>query len=178
MVDVRDDVREFIEARSDAAHARYAMNDWNMVSSIAVSLDLYEKHKDVGPNPEFFLETAEQNLKDYFARRLFPEDVQIGDGVTICLWSDMYAATIIKKTDRTVTVQRDKAILDPNFKPEWIPGGFAGHCTNQDEQTYTYERDPNGELYRFHWSDKHCTYGRPGNLRLIKGRHEFYDYNF
>lgn len=73
---------------------------------------------------------------------------------------------------------RDKATLNPDFKPEFIPGGFAAHCTNQSEQSYTYEPDEKGEVTTFHWSDKFQRYGQPGNLTLSKGRHEFYDYNF
>lgn len=109
---------------------------------------------------------------------LTPETVQVGDGVTVRLWSDAHAATVIKKTKFSVTVRQDKATLNPNFKPEFIPGGFAAHCVNQENQTYTYEPDPSGTVYTFRWSNKYCTYGQPENLRLIKGRHEFYDYNF
>ena len=68
--------------------------------------------------------------------------------------------------------------IKTNFKPEFVPGGFAAHCTNQEDQTYTYERDPNGETKTFRWSNKFGSYGKPGDLRLAKGRHEFYDYNF
>lgn len=110
--------------------------------------------------------------------KLTPANVKVGDGVTINLWSDRHAATIIKVTAKTITVQRDKAILDPKFKPDFIPGGFAAHCTNQEEQSYTYEADPNGEVRTFHWSDKYQKYGQPGDLTLSRGRHEFYDYNF
>lgn len=109
---------------------------------------------------------------------LTPATVKVGDGVTINLWSDRHAATVIKVTAKTVTVRRDKATLNPDFKPEFIPGGFAAHCTNQREQSYTYEPDEKGEVTTFHWSDKFQRYGQPGNLTLSKGRHEFYDYNF
>ncbi len=109
---------------------------------------------------------------------LTPATIQIGDGVTVHLWTDSHAATVIKKTAMTVTVRQDKATLDPNFKPEWIPGGFAAHCINQGDQTYTYEEDPDGKIYTFRWSRKYGSYGTPGNLQLTKGRREFYDYNF
>lgn len=109
---------------------------------------------------------------------LTPATVKVGDGVTINLWSDRHAATIIKVTAKTVTVRRDKATLNPDFKPEFIPGGFAAHCTNQSEQSYTYEPDENGEVRTFRWSDKYQMYGQPRNLTLSKGRQEFYDYNF
>lgn len=110
--------------------------------------------------------------------KLTPATVKVGDGATINLWSDRHAATVIKVTAKTVTVRRDKATLNPDFKPEFIPGGFAAHCTNQSEQSYTYEPDEKGEVRTFHWSDKFQRYGQPGNLTLSKGRHEFYDYNF
>lgn len=107
-------------------------------------------------------------------------EIEVGEGVTYCLWSDKHACTVIARTRCTLTIQRDKAILDPNFKPEWIPGGFAGHCTNQDEQSYTYERDPNGQIYKCRWSEKNGRFqtGSDGSIRIARGRHEFYDYNF
>ena len=46
------------------------------------------------------------------------------------------------------------------------------------DRSYTYEPDPDGQVMTFRWSNKYGTYGQPGNLRLIKGRREFYDYNF
>lgn len=103
--------------------------------------------------------------------------VEVGDGVTVNLWSDSHAYTVIKRTPKTITIQQDKATLDPNFKPEWIPGGFAGHCINQEEQTWTYEPNPNGEILRIRWSEKHEAW-RYLNKNLTMGRHEFYDYNF
>lgn len=121
---------------------------------------------------------AKRKVEEFRRFYLTPANIRVGDGVTVNLWSDRYAATVIKVTKSSVTVRRDKATLNPDFKPEWIPGGFAAHCTNQDEQTYTYEPDENGTEYTFRWSRKYQRYGQPGNLTLSKGRHEFYDYNF
>lgn len=121
---------------------------------------------------------AIERIKLFNQTALTPAMIKVGDGVTINLWSDRHAATVIKVTAKSVTVRRDKATLDPNFKPEFIPGGFIAHCTNQDEQTYIYEPDENGEVKTFFWSDKYQQYGQPGNLTLSKGRQEFYDYNF
>lgn len=107
-------------------------------------------------------------------------EIEVGDGVTECLWSDRHACTVIARTAKTLTIQRDKAILDPNFKPEWIPGGFAAHCTNNEEQTYAYERDPNGQIIKCRWSEKRGGWqtGSDGSIRIIRGRYEFHDYNF
>lgn len=112
------------------------------------------------------------------SRLLTPVTAKVGDGATINLYTDRHACTIIKVTKTTITVRRDKATLNPNFRPEFIVGGFAAHCTNQDEQSYTYEPDEDGDLRTFHWSKKYNQYGTPGNPTLSKGRHEYYDYNF
>lgn len=107
-------------------------------------------------------------------------EIDIGDGVTMYLWSDAHACTVIAKTAKTLTIQRDKASLDPNFKPEWIPGGFAAHCTNAEDQEWTYEPDPNGEIIKCRWSEKRGRWqtGSDGSIRIGRGRHEYYDYNF
>ena len=136
------------------------------------------KENQPGETPEYTYRYAEERIDRVANYILCPANVKVGDGVTVHLWSDAHAATIIKVTKCSVTVQYDTATLDPNWKPEWIAGGFAGHCVNQDEQTYTYERNPKGRIETYRWSNKYGSYGTPGNLRLTKGRHEFYDYNF
>lgn len=107
-------------------------------------------------------------------------EIEVGDGVTICLYSDMEAHTVIARTAKTITIQRDKAIRDPKFKPNWEPGGFSAICTNNEEQEWTYERDPNGRTQRCYWSEKNGRWqtGGDGSIPVIRGRHEFYDYNF
>ena len=104
-------------------------------------------------------------------------EVKVGDGVTYHLYSDSQACTVIKRTAKTITIQEDKATLDPNFKPEFVVGGFAGHCTNQNEQTYTYESDPNGRTITARWSEKRGAFVYCDKI-ITNGRHQFYDYNF
>lgn len=142
--------------------------------------DFYAKRED-GQDQQFMdfvLQHDIEKAEDLNGRLLTPATAKVGEGATINLWSDSHACTIIKVTKCTITVQRDKATLDPNFKPEWIEGGFVGHCTNQNKQSYTYERDYEGDIETFRWSNKYNQYGTPNNPRLSKGRHEFYDYNF
>lgn len=107
-------------------------------------------------------------------------EIAVGDGVTLCLYTDAHAYTVIKKTAKTILIQRDKAIMDPSFKPEFVPGGFGAHCVNQEEQRYTYERDQSGETVRCYWSEKlgRYTTGGDQSIKIRPGRHEFYDYNF
>lgn len=110
-------------------------------------------------------------------RSRFYQGLEVGDGVTVHLYSDSEAYTIIKRTAKTITLQRDIATLDPNFKPKFIEGGFCGHCVNQNEQKYTYERDPNGHIITARWSDKRGAFIYLDKV-VTAGRNEFYDYNF
>lgn len=117
--------------------------------------------------------------------------LSVGDGLTVSLWTDADAYTIIKKTASTMILRRDMATLNPSFKPEIIPGGFAGHCTNQSDQTYAYEPDPQGHEIKItlrHWKDsegntrrvwKRAGVGiRESGGSVSVGRRKFHDYNF
>ena len=102
---------------------------------------------------------------------LTPETAKVGDGATIVLWSDRHACTIVKVTKAFVWVQRDQAVLSGDWKPEWISGGFGGHCVNQHEQRWTYTPDPSGVIIKFAWSKRYQRYGQPGDARLFFTRH-------
>lgn len=117
---------------------------------------------------------------EFELKRALNMEIEVGDGVTLHLWSDAEAHTVIKRTAKTLTIQRDKAIRDPNFKPEWVPGGFSAICINSEDQEWTYERDPEGAITRCHWSEKYGIWqaGSDGSMRVSRGRHEYYDYNF
>lgn len=104
-------------------------------------------------------------------------ELAVGDGCTYHLYSDAHACTVIKRTAKTITIQEDKATLDPNFKPIFVEGGFAGHCINQSEQSYIYERNANGKIITARWSEKRGAFIYLDKCITV-GRHEFYDYNF
>lgn len=104
-------------------------------------------------------------------------EMNVGDGATIRLWTDRHACTVIKRTAKTITVQRDTAIRNPNWKPEWVPGGFSAICTNCEDQDWTYERNESGQVSTFYWSEKFGGW-KNGDITLCRGRHEYYDYNF
>jgi len=120
-------------------------------------------------------EEVTQVVNDFINRTITPVNAKVGEGISQCFYTDRHAMTIIKMTATTITCQRDKAVK--TFTPEIIPGGFAGHCVNNDDQTYDYEADPNGEIVVFRWSKKYSRYQNKYS-RVIKGRHEKYDYNF
>lgn len=108
--------------------------------------------------------------------KYFRDNATVGDGATICLWSDRHAYTIVKRSPKSLTLRRCKCIRD--FTPEWISlGGFSAFCTNNEEQKWKYEEDENGRTIRVFWSEKYGMF-RHGTSNVIPGRHEFYDYNF
>ncbi len=109
------------------------------------------------------------------------EELGVGDGVTLCMYSDRMAMTIVEKSDRKLVAQRDNAELDPAYKPEFVAGGFAGHCVNQHEQKWICT--PNPDAYRETFTlRKNGKWIRKGeSLKasyLVAGRQPFHDYNF
>lgn len=161
----------------DKENLEYIMGDNRFISDIG-TMERFEEKGNV-EMVNFCLEGIKERAREYNDRFLTPANVKVGDGVTMHLYSDAHAGTVIKKTNTSLTIQRDKATRDPNFKPEFSVGGFAGHCSNQNEQTYTYEQDPNGETVIFRWSKKYNEYrNSKRGQSLTKGRREFYDYNF
>ncbi len=103
---------------------------------------------------------------------------KVGDGATICHHSDRTACTVVRVSPSGITLwmRRDIATLD-DWKPKIVPGGFAGHCVNNDSQRYTYRPDPDGTMHRARRL-RDGRYLTPGSERVIPGRHHFHDYNF
>ena len=117
--------------------------------------------------------------------------LNIGDGVSVSVWSDVHAYTIIKKTATTMTLRADKAELLNREELRFVVGGFAAHCENQEVQRYEYTPNPDGVKIKIslrHWNDEEGnerrrwkksgvkTFEIGGNVR--PGRRAFRDFNF
>lgn len=102
------------------------------------------------------------------------DSIKVGDGVTVLCWTDRHAYTVISVSPKGFKAQRDK--VTRITKPEFIPGGFSGICTNNNEIKYEYEKDPSGHIISVRLR-KNGFY-QYGNQKLSSGRHEYYDYNF
>jgi hypothetical protein len=117
--------------------------------------------------------------------------LNIGDGVTVSVWTDSSAYTIVKKTPTTITLRADKAELINRDELRFIPGGFVAHCENQADQRYSYEADPQGHEIKIslrRWADEDGnerrkwkrigtrTFEQGGNA--YAGRRAFRDFNF
>lgn len=176
MSKVRTQVEEMVKG-IDPVNFEFIMVDNRLESKLesAIRYEAKGNMEMVG----FMIHEINELAHDFSTRFLTPANVKVGDGVTMHMYSDSHAGTVVKVTKTTITVQQDIATLDPNWKPEIVAGGFAGHCTNQDTQTYSYEQNPNGETRTFRWSAKYGQYrNNKIGMKLTKGRREFYDYNF
>jgi len=118
----------------------------------------------------------------------YPYDVfQVGDRCNYKMHTDVRPCTVIEVTrgGAHVIVRFDKAELAEGERPNIIPGGFAGHCTNQHSLKYDITEDPDGVTATFtlrKWRGRYVWTPKGGSpdgvQRLRKGWRYFYDYNF
>lgn len=100
-----------------------------------------------------------------------------GEYFTEVGYSQQYPWVEVKRTAKTITLSRVEVTADPEWKPEFIPGGFAAHCTNQHAQTWAFDRidHQNQTTIRLTKTGQ----WKRGSTRFIAGRAKyFYDYNF
>lgn len=96
-------------------------------------------------------------------------------------YSDVHPYEVINASTsgKVLTVRSMAAVRDPDWKPEMVAGGFAGHCTNQNAQQWIITPDPKGIVVkiRLHkdgrWYDSHKA-----RYALSNTPRKFYDYNF
>ena len=91
-------------------------------------------------------------------------------------YSQSYPWVEVARTAKTVRLAKVEVKADPDWKPEIIPGGFCGHCVNQGDQTWVFDKisETNRRIIRMTkkgWAH-HGVRFREGQAR------EFYDYNF
>lgn len=94
------------------------------------------------------------------------------------LYTDIIPYEVVKYTKKTITIRELAVERDPNWKPEIIVGGFAGHCINQDEQKWIYKTDEHMPLIRAYLHKDGCYYNRGDRYRLSDKPVYYYDYNF
>lgn len=95
-------------------------------------------------------------------------------------YSDVNPFEVIRVvSDKTIEIRAMDAERDDSVKMEFIPGGFAAHCTNQSEQKWIISSVEENPVFRIRlsknrgWQDK---FG--GRYKLADAPHKYYDYNF
>jgi len=94
-------------------------------------------------------------------------------------YSDVYPYEIIRVVSgKTIEVRAMEAELDPTWKPDITPGGFAGHCNNNRSQRHTYKSNPEAKVTRIRLQKNGSWKSKGGRHILSATPYKFYDYNF
>ncbi len=117
------------------------------------------------------------------AAELYPTGVirlrpVVGMKATLVMWSDRapYEIVAVSKGGTKITLRAMKAELDPSWKPDFHPGGFAGHTANNDSQEWIVTSDSAGRMLVAH-KGKHGWKSNLGTIALGTAQ-KFHDYNF
>jgi len=94
-------------------------------------------------------------------------------------YSDVSPYEVVRViSEKTIEIRAMNASRDPNWQPEIIPGGFAGHCINQNDQKWIIESNPSIEVIRLRKRKDGKWYSVFGKHVLSNEPVYFYDYNF
>lgn len=78
----------------------------------------------------------------------------------------------------TIELREMNAKLAEGEKPEFIPGGFAGHCTNQRILKYDITSNPEAPVIRARLRKNGQWHSKLGRHVISDAPRYFYDYNF
>jgi hypothetical protein len=94
-------------------------------------------------------------------------------------YSEVYPYEIIRVvSDKCVEVREMATSRDPSWVPHITPGGFAGHCDNQHQQTWFYHSDPANPIVRIRLCKNGWWMYKGSKFRMAEEPRYFYDYNF
>lgn len=94
-------------------------------------------------------------------------------------YSDVQPFEVVRRvSEKIVEVRPMKAERDPTWKPEFVKGGFAAHCTNQSEQRWIITPDEDAYTIRLHKRKDGYFYHKGTRFSLEEKPRRFYDYNF
>lgn len=94
-------------------------------------------------------------------------------------YSDISPFEVVRViSDKTIEIREMKAELDPNWKPDMIPGGFSAHCVNQIDQKWIISPNENSIVIRIRKQKNGKWKSVFGEHRLSETPRKFYDYNF
>lgn len=95
-------------------------------------------------------------------------------------YTDVNPFEVVKViSDKTVEIREMKAEKDPSWTPEFVSGGYSGHCTNQYDQRWFISSDESQIPFRIRLSKSKGWQDKYGNRYQMNEKPiKFYDYNF
>jgi hypothetical protein len=95
-------------------------------------------------------------------------------------WSDTEPYEVVNViSETTVEIRAMKAEPDTSWSPDFVPGGFSGVVTNQEQQKWIITSDPEAPIFRVR-KHKNGKWKSPGGTeyRPSDAPRKYYDYNF
>ena len=94
-------------------------------------------------------------------------------------WSDVNPYEILKVvSDKTIEIRAMDATRDESWEPEFVSGGYAGHCVNQSNQKWDIISDDDIPVIRARLRKDGYYHSVHGKHLLGENPRKFYDYNF
>jgi hypothetical protein len=94
-------------------------------------------------------------------------------------YTDAHPYEIVRVVSpKTIEIRLVDAELDPEWKPETIAGGFAGHTVNNGSQKWIYTSNKDNRVIRARLRKDGYFYSANGRHNLSTAPYKFYDYNF
>ena len=87
-------------------------------------------------------------------------------------------------SDKCLEIRSMKAEKNPDYKPDFVAGGFSAHCTNNRDQKWIITSDPQGHTIKVRKRKTQKNYGEgiywhnTARYRISDKPYKFYDYNF
>ena len=94
-------------------------------------------------------------------------------------YSDVSPFEIIRKvSDKTVEIRAMNAERDPNWTPDFVPGGFCGTVVNQRDQRWIISSSADAPVVRIRLGKQGWKDANGRRFQLSDEPVKFYDYNF
>jgi hypothetical protein len=94
-------------------------------------------------------------------------------------YSDVHPCEVVREvSEKTLEVRAMSAERCPTWKPEFVAGGFAGHCVNNIDQRWVYASRPDAPVFRIRWTKRGWRDAHGGQYHLSESPRRFHDYNF
>jgi len=94
-------------------------------------------------------------------------------------YSDVNPYEIVRVVSEKTIEIREMDTESGEWDAEWVSGGFAGHCVNQDKQQWKITSNEETPTTRIRWSEAKQQWQAHGmRFSLSTQPVKFYDYNF